>query len=462
MPSTWILHGKGPDGEDRRGAEGEGRAGGPAPEREMMRRTWLDQMAEETGAAAERERELEKREEEEERQEREALRRIRQRIAQESPDGSISRARLRAIVLEETAAFSAARRARIEEEVAQYLSGGLGPLQPYMDDPEVTEILVNRPDQVFIEKAGRLVLTPVRFRDDEEVLALATRIAGQVGRRLDLAEPYVDARIPRYGARFHAEIPPIAVLGTLISIRKFPRAFTFDELVEKGAIPDEVADALRWAVRRKLNVVISGGTSSGKTTLLNALTGLMDPGERVVIVEDAAELQPQLPHVVRLEARPPSVEGKGEVTIRELVRNALRVRPDRLIVGESRGPEAFDMLVAMNTGHPGSATTIHANSPREAITRLEGMMLMAYDMPVRAIRQQIGSALHLIVQTARVVLPDGRVERMVTHVSTVLGFDEATGDVRVADVWCREVAPDVIADVPPMLKPLADAGRLAI
>ncbi|HEY8342130.1 MAG TPA: CpaF family protein, partial [Calditerricola sp.] len=372
---------------------------------------------------------------EDEEHERELIRQIRQKIAENTPEGA-SREQQQAIAREiarrETAALPKARREAIIQEIVQSVGGGLGPLQPFIDDPAVTEIMVNAPDQVFIERNGEMVLTNARFRSDEDVQGLVERIVGEIGRRFDLSNPMVDARL-RDGSRVNAIRPPLALRGTAVTIRKFPRAFSFDDLVAMGSIPTgpneefDVAAALLWAVPNRLNIVVSGGTGSGKTTLLNALTGLIPHHERLVIIEDAAELQPQQPHVVRLETRPPTVEGKGEVRIRQLLVNALRMRPDRIIVGEVRSDEVVDMLQAMNTGHPGSMTTVHANSTRDCLTRLETMVLMGSsgEVPLRAVRQQIASAIHLIVQIARTRLPDGTVRRWVTELSAMRGLDPA-------------------------------------
>lgn len=348
------------------------------------------------------------------------------------------------VTREETAALPKLVRERILRDILSYLESGLGPLQPYAEDPEVTEIMVNRPDQCFVERAGRIVPVPVAFADDDEVRALVERLAAQVGRPFDLSHPMVDARLPD-GSRLNAVMPPVSLLGTAVTIRKFPRPYTFEDLVRSGAVPEAVVPVLVEAVRPPApggiprSVLVSGGTSSGKTTLLNALTGLIPEGERLVFCEDAAELQPQQAHIVRLETRPPTIEGENEITIRDLVRNALRMRPDRIIVGEVRGGEAFDMLQAMNTGHPGSLTTIHANGPEDALLRLESMVLQArLDMPERAIRQLIASALDLLVHVERVLTPaEGglAIRRLVREVRRVTGFDSATGEIRTEPVW---------------------------
>ncbi len=279
---------------------------------------------------------------------------------------------------------------------------GLGPLEPLLEDDAVADIMVNGPDRVFIEKSGRVFLSGVRFRDAAHVANICQRIAADVGRRVDESSPMVDARL-KDGSRVNIVFPPLALDGPYISIRKFTKKrIDFSRLVEFGSMSQPVARILEIAGRCRLNVIISGGTGSGKTTLLNAISQLIDTSERIVTVEDAAELQLQQPHVVRLETRPPSLEGKGEITQRDLVRNALRMRPDRIIVGEVRAGEAFDMLQAMNTGHDGSMSTIHANTSRDAITRIENMVQMGnFGLPSKAIRQQIVGAVNLIIQVER-------------------------------------------------------------
>jgi pilus assembly protein CpaF len=292
-----------------------------------------------------------------------------------------------------------------------------------LDDDAITDIMVNGPDRVFVEKRGKLVLSPVRFRDIGHVANIAQRIASAVGRRVDESSPMVDARLAD-GSRVNIIFPPLALNGACISIRKFARGrITFDTLVVNGSATPQMARALQIASAARLNVIISGGTGAGKTTLMNAMSQMIDAGERIITVEDAAELQLQQPHVVRLETRPPNLEGRGEVTQRDLVRNALRMRPDRLIVGEVRGAEAFDMLQAMNTGHDGSMSTIHANTTRDAITRIENMVQMGQpNLPLRAIRTQIVSAVDVIIQLER--MRDG--VRRITQVTEVIGLE---GDV---------------------------------
>ena len=295
---------------------------------------------------------------------------------------------------------------------------GLGPLQPLLADDSIADIMVNGPDKVFVERNGKVTLTDVRFRDAAHVTNICQRIASGVGRRVDESSPTVDARL-KDGSRVNIVLQPLALDGPYISIRKFgKKAIDFARLISYGALTSPVARVLEIAGRARLNIVISGGTGSGKTTMMNAISRTIDAGERVVTIEDAAELQLQQPHVVRLETRPASLEGRGEITQRDLVRNALRMRPDRVIIGEVRGGEAFDMLQAMNTGHDGSLTTVHANSPRDALARIENMVLMAVELPINAIREQIASGINLIVHLSR--LQDGT--RRVTHVTEIVGM----------------------------------------
>ena len=297
---------------------------------------------------------------------------------------------------------------------------GLGPLEPLLEDDSVADIMVNGPDRVFVERAGRVSLSGIRFRDAAHVANICQRIAAEVGRRVDESSPMVDARL-KDGSRVNIVFPPLALDGPYISIRKFAKKhIDFTKLLAFGSMTTGVARVLEIAGRCRLNVIISGGTGSGKTTLLNAISLLIDNAERIVTVEDAAELQLQQPHVVRLETRPPSLEGRGEVTQRDLVRNALRMRPDRIIVGEVRSGEAFDMLQAMNTGHDGSMSTIHANSARDAVTRIENMVQMGnFGLPAKSIRQQIVGAVDLIVQVQR--QRDGG--RRVIQVTEVCGLE---------------------------------------
>jgi pilus assembly protein CpaF len=300
---------------------------------------------------------------------------------------------------------------------------GLGPLEPLLEDDAVTDIMVNGAQQIYVERRGKLELTNVKFRDDDHVMNVATKIVTRVGRRIDESTPLVDARL-QDGSRVNIIAPPLAIDGPSISIRKFSKkTITLDTMAQQANISREMATLLKIAARCRLNILISGGTGSGKTTLLNALSRMIDPAERTVTIEDAAELQLQQPHVVRLETRPPNLEGSGEITMRDLLRNALRMRPDRIILGEIRGAEALDVLQAMNTGHDGSMSTIHANAPREALTRLENMVGMTgINLPSRAVRTQIAAAVHLIAQVNR--MRDGI--RRVTHIIEVVGME---GDV---------------------------------
>jgi pilus assembly protein CpaF len=310
-------------------------------------------------------------------------------------------------------------RRRIVREISDDILG-YGPIEPLLADDSVTEVMVNRYDQVYVERAGKLEKTTVKFVDDAHVLRIVDKIVSQIGRRIDESSPMVDARLPD-GSRVNAIIPPLALRGPTLTIRKFSRdPYTINDLIAFGSISAKAAQFLAACVRGKLNVLISGGTGTGKTTTLNAMSAFVPGDERIVTIEDAAELQLQQEHVITLESRPPNIEGQGEVRIRELVRNALRMRPDRIIVGEVRGAETLDMLQAMNTGHEGSLTTIHANSPRDALSRLETLVLTAgVELPHRAIREQIASAFDLLVQIARLV--DG--SRRITHISEVLGME---------------------------------------
>jgi pilus assembly protein CpaF len=313
------------------------------------------------------------------------------------------------------------QRELVESLVADML--GLGPLEPLIDDETVTDIMVNGAKQVYVERRGKLELTDVHFRDDDHVMNVATKIVTRIGRRIDESQPLVDARLAD-GSRVNIITPPLAIDGPSISIRKFSKkTITLDTMAMQANISPQMATFLKIAARCRLNILISGGTGSGKTTLLNALSRLIDPAERTVTIEDAAELQLQQPHVVRLETRPPNLEGTGEITMRDLLRNALRMRPDRIILGEIRGAEALDVLQAMNTGHDGSMSTIHANSPREALTRLENMVGMTgINLPSRAVRTQIAAAVHLIAQVNR--MRDGI--RRITHIMEVVGMEGET------------------------------------
>ncbi len=329
---------------------------------------------------------------------------------------------LRKLIEEEDGSLSTTERAELVRQIGDGVLG-LGPLEPFLRDPGITEVMVNGSDTIYIERNGKLHRTAARFMDDNQLRQTIERIVARVGRRIDESSPYVDARLPD-GSRVNAIIPPLAVDGPALTIRRFSsEPFSASDLISFGTITPEVSQLLEAAVRGRLNVLVSGGTGAGKTTSLNVVSSFIPEDERIITIEDAAELRLQQPHVVRLEYRPPNIEGRGEVTVRDLVRNALRMRPDRIVVGEVRGGEALDMLQAMNTGHDGSISTIHANSPRDALARLETMALMAgMDLTMRAIKEQVASALDLIVHQTR--LKDGT--RRVTHVTEVLGME---GDV---------------------------------
>ena len=310
-------------------------------------------------------------------------------------------------------------RRRIQREITDDVLG-YGPLEELLRDDSVSEVMVNRHDLIFVERGGRLERTDVSFVDNAHLLRIIDKIVSQVGRRIDEASPMVDARLPD-GSRVNAIIPPLSLKGPTLTIRKFSRdPYTMDDLINFNSLTPQAAQFLAACVKGKLNVLISGGTGSGKTTMLNAMSAFVPDDERIVTIEDAAELQLQQEHVITLESRPPNIEGQGEVRIRELVRNALRMRPDRIIVGEVRGAETLDMLQAMNTGHEGSLTTIHANTPRDALSRLETLVLTAgVDLPLRAIREQISSAFDVLVQISRLV--DG--SRRITHITEVLRME---------------------------------------
>ncbi len=320
---------------------------------------------------------------------------------------------------EESVPLARPDRVALLQEIADDVLG-YGPIDPFLSDDNVTEVMVNGPQQVWVERAGILHLTDTRFVDGTHVERIIEKIVGQVGRRIDESTPMVDARLLD-GSRVNAVIHPLAIGGPFLTIRKFSvEPFTVDDLIENGTMTAQVAGFLRRCVLGRVNFIVSGSTGSGKTTMLNVVSGFIPDNERIVTIEDAAELQLNQMHVLGMEARPPNLEGKGEVSIRDLVRNALRMRPDRIIVGEARGGEALDMLQAMNTGHDGSLTTVHSNSPRDTLTRIETMVLMAgMDLPVRAIREQIASAVDLIVHLHR--LRDGT--RRITHVTEVLGME---------------------------------------
>jgi pilus assembly protein CpaF len=305
------------------------------------------------------------------------------------------------ILVEEHIVLSRAERQRLFEQIVAEILG-LGPLDPFLADPTITEIMVNGAKNIYLERDGKLVRTNAVFESNEHLMRIIERIVAPLGRRIDESSPYVDARLPD-GSRVNAVIPPISLVGPVLTIRKFFKIpLTVEKLVELGTVTAETMEFLKACIIAKLNVVVSGGTGSGKTTFLNILSSYIPEGERVITIENAAELQLRQEHVVTLESRPPNIEGRGEITIRDLVINSLRMRPDRIIVGECRGPEAFDMLQAMNTGHEGSLTTIHANNPREALGRVENMILMAgMDLPHRAIREQIAASLDMIIHLER-------------------------------------------------------------
>jgi len=326
------------------------------------------------------------------------------------------------LLLAESAALSALERERLVTEVHHELFG-LGPLEPLLADPTVSDILVNSYSNIYIERRGKLEKTSIAFKDDEHLMRVIERIVSTVGRRIDEAQPMVDARLPD-GSRVNAIIPPLALDGPILSIRRFgAEPLKMPALIENAALTKEIAILFEMCVKARLNIIISGGTGAGKTTLLNALSAYIPADERIVTIEDSAELQLQQPHVVRLETRPPNIEGRGEVSQRDLVRNALRMRPDRIVIGECRGGEAIDMLQAMNTGHDGSLTTIHANTPRDTLGRLETMIQMTgMRLSDRAMRQQIASAVNLVIQVAR--LTDGT--RRVTSISEITGMEGET------------------------------------
>ena len=326
------------------------------------------------------------------------------------------------VLAQEAMPLSVAERDRLVNDVQHELFG-LGPLEPLLKDPTISDILVNSHNTIYIERRGKIERTNVRFKDDEHLMRVIERIVSSVGRRIDESSPMVDARL-QDGSRVNAIIPPLSIDGPVLSIRRFGAdPLRMASLIENKALTKDVADMLQMVVSARLNVLISGGTGAGKTTLLNALSAFIPENERIVTIEDSAELQLQQPHVVRLETRPPNIEGRGEVTQRDLVRNALRMRPDRIVIGEVRGGEAIDMLQAMNTGHDGSLTTIHANTPRDALSRLETMIQMTgMRLSDRAMRQQVASAINLVLQVAR--LSDG--SRRVTSISEITGMEGET------------------------------------
>jgi pilus assembly protein CpaF len=331
-------------------------------------------------------------------------------------------ARINDLLAEEEVPLSLQEKAQIIQQIGDSILG-LGPLERFVRDPDVTEIMVNGPHRVYVERQGKIHETEAEFRNEEELRRAIDKIVARVGRRVDESSPYVDARLAD-GSRVNAIIPPLSIHGSTLTIRKFSAdPFTADDLVQFGTLTRELVRFLQGCVSGRMNMLVSGGTGAGKTTLLNVLSGFLPQDERIITIEDSAELRLQQPHIVSLEYRPANIEGSGEVTIRDLVRNALRMRPDRIVVGEVRGGETLDMLQAMNTGHDGSISTIHANSPRDVLSRLETMALMAgMDLTIRAVREQAAAALDLIVHVAR--LQDGT--RRVTHVTEVVGMEGDT------------------------------------
>jgi len=330
--------------------------------------------------------------------------------------------RLRELLDEEEPGLSAQEKLLIVRQIGDSVLG-LGPLEPFIRDPEVTDVLVNGWDSIYVERGGKLYWTGAKFHDEPQLRRTIEKIVAKVGRRIDESSPYCDARLPD-GSRVNAIIPPLSIDGPALTIRKFSAdPYQADDLISFGTMTRQVVELLEACVRGRLNMLVSGGTGAGKTTTLNVLSSFLPDDERIITIEDAAELRLQQPHVVRLEYRPPNIEGRGEVTIRDLVRNSLRMRPDRIVVGEVRGGEALDMMQAMNTGHDGSISTIHCNSPRDALARLETMAMMSgMDIGIRAIREQISSALQVIVHQSR--MKDGT--RRITHVTEIVGME---GDV---------------------------------
>lgn len=328
---------------------------------------------------------------------------------------------LRSMIQEERVALNEDERQLIVSDIQNEIFG-LGPIEPLLADPTVSDILVNRHDMCYVERHGKLDRTDVRFRDDDHLMRIIQKIASDVGRRIDESSPMVDARLAD-GSRVNAIIPPLALDGPVLSIRKFSvDPLRSDDLIRFRSLTPDMAAFMEAAVKARINIIISGGTGSGKTTLLNVVSGFIPDNERIITIEDSAELQLQQPHIVRLETRPPNIEGKGEVRQRQLVRNALRMRPDRIVVGEVRGDEALDMLQAMNTGHDGSLSTIHANTARDALTRLEHMVGMSgVPIPPLVVRQQIAAAIHLVIQTER--MPDGR--RVISSIQEITGMEQS-------------------------------------
>jgi pilus assembly protein CpaF len=363
----------------------------------------------------------------------------------------VLRAVMEQLTLDRTPLTREERRQLVREIADDIL--GYGPLEPLLRDDDVTEVMVNGPDRIYVERGGKIEPAHTAFVDDAHVLRIIDKIVSQVGRRIDESSPMVDARLPD-GSRVNAIIPPLALRGPTLTIRKFARdPYTMDDLISFGTLTGRSAEFLAACIKGKLNVLIAGGTGTGKTTTLNALSAFVPGDERIVTIEDAAELQLQQEHVIPLESRPPNIEGQGEVRIRELVRNALRMRPDRIIVGEVRGAETVDMLQAMNTGHEGSLTTIHANSPRDALSRLETLVLTGgVDLPLRAIREQIASAFDLLIQIARLV--DG--SRRITHVTEVLRMESEV--ITLQDVFVARLPDGETGRPGRLLEPLECTG----
>ncbi len=334
-------------------------------------------------------------------------------------DSEQARAILAQLMLDEPTPLSASEKQELINDILDDVLG-FGPIQGFLEDPEVTEIMINGPELVYIERFGQIEETEIRFVDENQLRHVIDKIVSPIGRRVDEASPMVDARLPD-GSRVNVIIPPLALEGPLVTIRKFAAdPLKAEDLVEYGTLTSETVKLIEACVRGRLNIIVSGGTGTGKTTTLNVLSSFIPEKERIVTIEDAAELQLHQKHVLRLESRPPNIEGRGQVAIRDLVRNSLRMRPDRIVVGEARGGEALDMLQAMNTGHDGSMSTIHCNSPRDALGRMETMVLMSgMDLPLRAIREQIASAVNLIIHLSR--MADG--SRRVTHITEVLGME---------------------------------------
>jgi pilus assembly protein CpaF len=345
------------------------------------------------------------------------------RLYQDAPSDSDLRklvhGRLQELLAEEDVPLSIQEKAQIIQQIGDSILG-LGPLEVFIRDPEITEVMVNGPHNVYVEREGKIHRTDAFFRNEEDLRRTIDKIVARVGRRVDESSPYVDARLAD-GSRVNAIIPPLAIHGSALTIRKFSAdPYAAEDLIQFGTMTTELVRLLEGCVQGRMNILVSGGTGAGKTTMLNVLSGFIPEDERIITIEDSAELKMQQPHVVSLEYRPPNIEGEGEVTIRDLVRNALRMRPDRIVVGEVRGGETLDMLQAMNTGHDGSISTVHANSPRDVLSRLETMGLMAgMDLTIRALREQISAAIDLVVHLAR--LQDG--SRRVTQVSEVVGLE---------------------------------------